>query len=203
MTTLYYLSATNSDLSGGADFNKKLVASGETSGSQTLSFGNSESRTSYGFTEPGNPSVLGKTGNYTITVNIPTTNAQGRLAISLSRVNSAGTAQSTSSSTSEQTTNSATLTFSLTSINLGTWSPGDRLRVNYEFRNNSTMAQSWAIGYGTVSSALAPWIIFDPPTFKYWDGDSWEEGNLYRYNGDFWIPALVKRWDGTNWVIVP
>jgi len=156
MSTLYYLSADNSDLSGGADFNKKLVTSGETSGTQSLSFTANQAKTSYGFTEPGLPGTLGQTGNYTVTVNIPTTNAQGRLAISLSRVNSAGTVQSTSASTAEQTTNSATLTFSLTSINLGTWSAGDRLRVNYEFRNNNNMTQAWAIGFGTVSSVDAP-----------------------------------------------
>jgi hypothetical protein len=157
VSTFYYLSADNSDLSGGADFSKKLVESGPSSGTQTLSFSGSQAKTSYGFTEPTLPGADGVTGDYEIIVSFPTTNAQGRLAISLSRVNSAGTVQSTSSSTAEQTTGASSRTFNLTGVNLGTWASGDRLRVNFEFRNNSNMNQSWAIDFGANTSVETPW----------------------------------------------
>lgn len=158
MSALYYVTNTDSDLSGGADFNKKLLTSAGSSANLTLNFGNSEARTSYAFTEPNVQVVQGEIATYTITVNFSTTNAQGRLAISLSRLNSAGTVQQTSPATAEQTTG-ANRTFTLTDVNIGEFSATDRLRVNFLFRNNSTMAQSWDITFGTSTvdvSFIAP-----------------------------------------------
>jgi adhesin HecA-like repeat protein len=162
---IYTLSGDNSDLSGGADFNKALVESGATNTTVSFSIATNSTETSYGFTPSGNPGADGATGNYTILARITTGNNNGRLSISLSRVNSSGTVQSTSSATSEQTTSAGTQTHTLTSVNLGTWAAGDRLRVNYIFRNANTMsAQTVAIGTGTSNDTVdVPWDLAGPP----------------------------------------
>lgn len=158
--SVYVLSGANSDLTGGADFSKALVLTGATSTTISFSVATNTTETSYAWTPSGDPGTIGITGTYTVKVNITTGSNNGRLAISLSRVNSAGTAQSTSTATAEQTTSAGTLTFTLTSINLGTWASGDRLRVNYAFRNVSTMSTislGVSTGSATTDTVDVPW----------------------------------------------
>lgn len=148
--TLYYLTTTNSDLSGGDDFNRELSTTKGSSGTQSISIAGSATETSYGFTASGVPGALGAgTCDFTVKVNIKTGGPSRFLKVSLSRVNAAGTVQSTTSETAEQETVAGILTFTITGANLGTWASGDRLRCNYILRNGATMAAaSPAYGLG-------------------------------------------------------
>ena len=155
--SLYYLSNTNSSLGGGNDFNKELLLSGATTGTITVALAASATEESYGYTTES-PTNFAIPGNFSVRVNVTTANAQGRLSISLSRVNSSGTVQSTSSATGEQTTSAGVQTHTLNSVDLGTWASGDQLRVNYIFRNNNNMTQSLAISTGGTDDYVdVPW----------------------------------------------
>jgi hypothetical protein len=161
--TVYFLSNTDSDQTGGLDFNKALVSSSPAIGTISFSVNTNTTETSFAWTPAGLPGLLGITGSYTVRVVVSTANNNGRLAISLSRVNSAGVVQTTSTATAEQTTSAGTLTFSLGSVNLGTWAAGDRLRVNYVFRNASTMtAITLAINADGLNTDVdVPWTDFE------------------------------------------
>jgi hypothetical protein len=139
MARKYFLTNTSSDLGGGSPFNNTLeyYLSGSSS-SQTISLGNGASTTAYGYTLAAEPGVAGGTGDYEVTINVSSSNNSIFARVSVTRVNSSGTAQSTSSETAEQAVNSTgVITFNLSSVNLGTFAAGDRLRVNYIFRNSA------------------------------------------------------------------
>jgi hypothetical protein len=154
--TVYTISTTASDLSGGADFSRELLQSGATSGTLSISTATNTTETSYGFTEAGDPGVLGSsTGTFTILWRITSGNNNLQGSISLSRVNSSGAVQATSTATAEQQLSAGTKTFTITNPSLGTWAAGDRLRVNYIHRNSNTMsAQSITMGFGTSSDTV-------------------------------------------------
>ena len=154
VSTAYYLSATASDLSGGADFSRKLVTATEGAGTIACSIAGSATETSYGFTEPGIPGVCGRAGPrpYTVEVNVTVLNANIQISVSLARVNSAGTAQNTVAATDEQSAGTTGVKlFTLNDTDLGEFADGDRLRVSYIFRNTDAGVQSVTIGTGTTS----------------------------------------------------
>lgn len=141
MARLYFLSGTNSDLTGGADFSRYLYPNNN-SATTTLSISVAQATTaspeiSYGFTSPIDPSIYGTTGNYTVVLDITTTNTNIQASVQLHRVNSAGTIQTSSAISATQTFGASptTYTFSFTNLSLGTWASGDRLRVDYRFGN--------------------------------------------------------------------
>jgi hypothetical protein len=138
MPTTYYLSAIDSDLSGGWSINKKLLPSTESASTAILSARKSKTEESYAFTEPNIPSTGGTTGDYSIEINVTVGSTDIYLSVSVSRINSLGAVQSTSSTTSEQQATAGVKTFNLSSVDLGTWASGDRLRVNYYHRNANT-----------------------------------------------------------------
>lgn len=164
MATTYVLKAANSDLTGGADFTKEISAGTEAAGSITVSVAKSATEDSLGFTPANVPSTDGITGNYTAEVNVTTGSTDIQISVAVARVNSAGTQQSISSFTAEQTGSAGVKTFSLSSINLGTWASGDRLKVVYRFRNTNTMsARSVTIETGTTDAeVVSPWTILTP-----------------------------------------
>lgn len=164
MPQTYYLSSLTSDLSGGADFNRKLVAAVESTSSITVPVASASTEDSYAFTEPGVPGTAGATGDYSVIVKISANNATGpTLAIAWARVNSSGVQQAISSFTTSQavTTSTQTLTFSATAVNLGTWASGDRLQVVYRFGNSSGGSRSFTVETGSTSAAVStPFHVF-------------------------------------------
>jgi hypothetical protein len=161
--TAYYLSSSNSDLSGGADFSRKLVTAVESASTIAVSVAASSTETSYAFTEPGIPGVCGRAGPrpYTVEVNVTVLNANIQISVNLARVNSAGTVQRAWKASAEQSAGSTGVkTFSFTDVDLGEFGYGDRLRVSYIFRNTAGSVQSVTIGTGTASEEVkAKWIV--------------------------------------------
>ena len=159
MPTTYILRDTNSDLGGGADFSKQLLKQTATGSTLQVTVAPSATELSYGFTEPDDPSTAGVTGNYTVEVNVTSGSTDIQLSIQLRRIDSAGAVQSSSPISSEQTGSAGVKTFSLTDVNLGTWQAGDRLRVDYRFRNTNTHSnRSVTIQFNTTDcEVVAPW----------------------------------------------
>src|SRR5207247_2445959 len=118
---------------------------------------------SFGFTRAGQPGVSGITGNYIVEMNVTVANANILLSTAVARVNSVGVLQTLSGFAAEQSAGSTGVkTFSLTSVNLGTWCSGDRLKVYCGFRNAAARGQSVTLQTGTTSAeAMAPWTIGD------------------------------------------
>lgn len=148
MARLYFLSSTNSDLTGGTTFTRTLFYNNN-SASTTVSVTTASliTSTNFGFTPPLNPSTSGATGNYTVNVDVTTANNNHFLSIVLARVNSAGTVQSTSTASAENNiTTIGIKTFTFTALDLGIWASGDRLRVSYITRNSAMNNQTSAIG---------------------------------------------------------
>jgi hypothetical protein len=78
--------------------------------------------------------------------------------VTLHRVNSAGTIQTSSSLSAEQTATAGVKTFTFSSQSLGTWASGDRLRVDYRYRNAAHGGQSFDAAHGgTDNEVVAPW----------------------------------------------
>lgn len=137
MAISYYLSNLASNLAGGVRYSNRLIDTPDTAASITIPVTNGATEDSFGYTDAGVPSTLPTgTGNYTVLVNVTTGTTDIFCQIGLTRVNSAGVAQTNSAFTAEQGMTAGQKTFSLTAISLGTWATGDRLRVNYRFRSN-------------------------------------------------------------------
>jgi hypothetical protein len=159
-----YVSAAASDLAGGADFNYTILgryrtptgfaAVPEAAAVDTIFLAAGETRISYAFTPPGVPGLDGINASpyvATFTVGgIQDTLIFARMV--LSRVNAAGVVQGTSALPTEQRMNSGGIkTFTLSAANvasLGTWAAGDRLRVEYRFRNSGAGASLIVIATG-------------------------------------------------------
>src|SRR5204863_512235 len=144
---------TNSDLSGGLDFNRELNPGTETAGSIAVSVAAGATEDSFGFTRAGQPGVSGITGNYIVEMNVTVANANIWLSVALARVDSGGVEQTRSSFTAEtQLSTTGQKTFSFTGLNLGTWSSGNRLKVYYRFRNAAASVQSV-----TIATPVSGW----------------------------------------------
>jgi hypothetical protein len=133
MATRHYLSRSTSDLTGGSDWNRYLKYNTDgTPATIAASIAVNSIETQRAFTEPLHPGTKASvTGNYTVLVKITTGQALANIAITLHRVNSSGTVQTSSSTTISQSASAGTKTFTLTSVNLGTFAETDRLRVDY------------------------------------------------------------------------
>src|ERR687898_294444 len=114
---------------------------------------------------PGTTYVLGPT-NTDLSVS-PSGDYSKRLddtAGGAAALSSAEVAQATSAFTATANTTAALKTFTLPSINLGTWAAGDRLVVIYEFAGGGTMGNV-SIGFevgSTLAEVSAPWTIVGP-----------------------------------------
>lgn len=159
--TTYQLSSSASGCTGGADFNAEVLETGAASAGLSVDVLNLATEDNFGFTAVNNPSTSGITGNYTVEVNVTTGNADLEISIAVARVNSGCVEQAISTFTAEQTATAGVKTFTLTSINLGTWASGDRLKVVYRFRDTSAHANEAAtIGTGsTDAEVIAPWTL--------------------------------------------
>lgn len=136
----YVLSNIASDLSGGADFSLALIVPEGTLTPQNVSVNAQTTEVSYGFTEVGEPGLNGtSTGTFTVECNVTSGNANIVVSAQLRRINSAGVVQASSSTSSEQSGGSTGVkSFTFNSPALGTWSAGDRLRVDYVFRSTAS-----------------------------------------------------------------
>ncbi|TMI77087.1 MAG: hypothetical protein E6H05_01665, partial [Bacillati bacterium ANGP1] len=158
----YALNNTNSDLTGGLDFNKEL---GDyiTDLSIAVSVAGVQTEDSFGFTKAGVPGAVGVTGDYIFSMYVTTANANIQLSAAVARVNSAGVQQAISGSATEQSAGTTgPKSFTFTAPALGTWSAGDRLRVTYRFRNTAASTQSVTFGtpvagWGYSNMVTAPW----------------------------------------------
>ena len=164
MARVYYMTTNNSDLTGGADFNRKLEY--EYTGAATalsVSIAAASTEVSRCYTEPLHPGASGSvTGNYTVSVFCSTANANINGTVTLHRINSAGTIQTSSaasSSVSFGTTGAKT--FSFTSLSLGTFTSSDRLRVDFSFTNAAAhSASSFGIRFNDPDSdVITPFIV--------------------------------------------
>ena len=90
-----------------------------------------------------------------------TANNNHFLSIVLNRVNSAGTIQSSSTASTENNiTTTGIKTFTFTNLDLGNWTSGDRLRVDYRFRNSAMNNQTSAIGVDDPdTNIITPFIV--------------------------------------------
>ena len=164
MARIYYLSSTNSDLTGGIDFNKHLTsnigtASTISPASDAKSVNGQEiSRAYTQILHPGSAGTV--TGNYTVTIDVTVANSNIFVSVRIHRINSTGTTQTSSTATAEQQISSTgQKTFTLSSVNLGTFTSTDRLRVDYTIRNSAMGSQSITIATDDVdSSIITPFV---------------------------------------------
>lgn len=165
MAQTFYFSSTDSDLTGGADFNAVLTTSPGTGSSATVSVANSSTETSYGYTPSGVPGTNGAAGNYTVEVNVTAANANITINTAVARVNSSGVVQSgpvNSNGGAQSAGATGVKTFSFTSPNLGTWSAGDRLRVSYIFTSTQSHGGAAAVDIERNTTSVEVVTPFTP-----------------------------------------
>lgn len=159
MARIYYLSSTNSDLSGGSDFNKHLTTNiGSTPSTVTQTTGSGATDVARSFTQPLHPGLGGDNGTLSETVFIDVSTANSLIFLSLQahRVNSAGTVQTSSLVTAEQqlsATGRKTFTV-LWLTSKGTWTSTDRLRIDFRTRNSGMGNQAVAFNTEDADSRI-------------------------------------------------
>ena len=161
MARIYYLSSTNSDLTGGIDFNKHLTSNIATASTISPASAASATEISRAYTQILHPGSAGTvTGNYTVTIDVTVANSNIFVSVQIHRINSTGTIQTSSTATAEQQIlSTGQKTFTLSSVNLGTFTSTDRLRVDYRVRNSAMGSQSITIATDDVdSSIITPFV---------------------------------------------
>lgn len=155
MSTVYYL--TSSDL---------LVSDAPGSGTQDATTGVGETLDQV-YTHADAPSDTGITGDYAAALVLSVASADQNISVAWARVSSGGSVQATSSFTSEQESAVGTLDFSASSVDLGTWASGDRLRLIVRTRDLRTMGggtRTTTYDFGSSgSTTTAPWDTVGPP----------------------------------------
>jgi tetrahydromethanopterin S-methyltransferase subunit C len=162
MARLYFLSNLTSDLTGGADFNMDLVSSPiDEVGTVQCSHTSQQTKLSYAFTPPLHPGTSGSiVGNYTVNFSIASGSTSLTLTMTLRRVNSAGTVQTSSTTSAGQTLGTGVKTFTFTNLNLGTFLATDRLRIDFNIVNGAMNTQNATIVVNSSDSyVLAPWTV--------------------------------------------
>lgn len=164
MARRYFATTNNSDLTGGADFNRELeytITGAATALSVTIN--NASTETSRCYTDPLHPGTKGSvTGDYTVSIFCSTLNASISATVTLHRINSTGTIQTSSSASSSvlfDTTGAKVFTF--TGLSLGTFTSTDRLRVDFNFANSSAHTnQSFGVRFNDPDTyVLTPFAV--------------------------------------------
>jgi hypothetical protein len=152
----YYLGATASDLTGGADWTKTLISAPETAGSVSAGTGANATDDQRAFTIAGNPGAVGtSSGTFTVERNITGGHANLRWNAGVARVNSAGVVQAGPVFGTETANGTVGIkTFTINSPALGTWVTGDRLLVVYRNRNTSTGTRTTTEVTGTTDTEV-------------------------------------------------
>lgn len=161
MARRYYLSATNSPFAAIGDFYKKLTQNIASSSSTTsFSITGAVTENSFSATEPLHPGTAGNvTGDYIVTVDVTTANANIFLSVFVSRIDGVfGDVQTSSSTTAEQQmSTTGQKTFTLSAVNLGTFGSNDQFRITYVARNAVMGTQVLAFATDDLdSSVLTP-----------------------------------------------
>lgn len=160
MAVTYYLSSTNSNLGGGYNYSKVFITTPSAQSDLTISIAVGATEDDFGFSPASDPGASGGTGTFTIKVNVITGNTSVMMSVTVARVDAFGVEKATGSFTAEQTASAGIKTFTVSSPALGTWDPGDRLRVTYRWRSTATMgnAHTIVIRLNTVDASIAaPW----------------------------------------------
>lgn len=151
----YYFSSVNSDLGGGADFNKELALSTSASSSIGVTVAGGATEVSYGYTPFGYPGDGGTSGDITVEVNVLIVNTAFYISTQIHRVSFFGEVLASSTISNEQQASSTGVkTFTFINPSLGTWKIGDRLRVDYRFRNANVPSLTLTIGNNTVNEEI-------------------------------------------------
>jgi hypothetical protein len=161
MARIYYLSSTNSDLTGGIDFNKHLTSNIATASTISPSSGFRATEISSAYTQILHPGSAGTvTGDYTVTIDVTVANSNAFVSVQIHRINSTGTIQTSSATNAEeQISSTGKKTFTLSSVDLGTFASTDRLRVDYIIRNSARGNTSITIATDDVdSSIITPFV---------------------------------------------
>ena len=161
----YTLRNDDSDLSGGADFDKDLVVGTVALATIQPFVAASSTEDSFGYTQANIPnSATWDTGNWTVEISVSTANIWIYFDAAVARVDSSGTQQEITSFAGEQQADKAeTLTFSFTDISWSGGDAGDRIRVTYRIRNNNSHAvQAAVIETGTVETEIVSPVVESP-----------------------------------------
>jgi hypothetical protein len=110
----------------------------------------------YAYTAASVPGSAGVAGTWTVEVNVTASFSTSMISVQIHRVNSTGTVQASSTTTAEQAGSSTGVkTFSVNASGIGPFGATDRIRVDYRFRNTSTMtAGGPTIGFNTTDSEI-------------------------------------------------
>lgn len=160
----WYLSNTNSDLTTGADFKKKLLTTTESANSINFSIAANSTETSYAYSEPFSPNNADwETGGITVKVNVLASDSFALLKVNATRLNASGGVEEQATATAEQALALAgVFTFNIASKNWTAGTSSDRLRIDYIFRNSSTKgAQSVTIETGTSDTSITTSITIN------------------------------------------
>lgn len=170
MAITYYLTVTTSDLTTptGAHWNYALseTAPGATNIANNVSnTATPPNEIDYSYTPSGDPGTDGSTGTYTVTVVPNTTDSTLTLYVQLHRINSAGTVQQSSTLSAGQTL-AATRTYTFSSLDLGTWASGDRLRMDFSQEGTGAHGNATAdYSIGSTGTRIeTPWTRATPTT---------------------------------------
>lgn len=159
----YHLSLTNSELTGGADFNKLLTMIRPTSGATNgFNLAASSIETSYGFTELGDPGPRGNAGfvEYTIKLGVGSGEPNVFFSTRVHRISSTGSVIASSAQTAAQeiSADNTVYTFGV-AADLGDFSETDRIRVDYIFdnQNGSIVSITMSFGISLDTEFVTPW----------------------------------------------
>lgn len=163
MAQTYRFTATTAGITVNATTTHDLVAN-TGSGSDQITATNAGGVASFYYvTAASNPGASGTTGNYTIVTNVSAGASSTQARVYAHRINSTGTIQQSSAATAYQSTaGTGDITYTFTSLNLGTWGATDRLAIQVEVQNNNPHGGAVGPTYdwtATNSRVDAPWTL--------------------------------------------
>jgi hypothetical protein len=169
LSTLTYIArSTDSDLTGSdlPTLHNQLLGT-TTATAVTKSTGNipvGTTASGFAWTAVGVPGTSGhQLADVSVSVDISGGNTSLQLSVAVARVNSSGVVQAASATSDEQTASAGTKVVNFTALDLGTWSAGDRLRVEYLFRNtHASMVQAATVRYNTTASTVESVALVAP-----------------------------------------
>lgn len=134
MARRYYVSNLNSDINPGGTFQVYAESNIQSSTStQSVALAVGASAFGYVFTRPLHPGAMTSSiSNITVNVDLSVTDVNMLANAQIHRINSTGTVQA-SSAVSSQSSLDVNRSFTISSVDLGTFSATDRLRIDYGF----------------------------------------------------------------------
>lgn len=139
MSRRFFFIDRESDVTDGDLFSDVLATNIVSAPStQSVTVPNLETESGSYYTDQLVPSQRGRTSDYTIQLEITTGSSQIEVSPVLYRVNAGGTRVASFSDFAEQTGNVGTLTFTASSVDLGTFVNANRIEVEWQFRSTRT-----------------------------------------------------------------